>query len=241
MQKTADHLGLTKQRVSQLLNKGKKYKLYTYELARKRNLKNLAEKIGRENLIREIKNEIIIPKICKKLGIDIVDFHKLIKHFELDYQDYNLSARQRRYIRMYMNIVDELGHHPSTTEMNTRTKWRGVWSGLSRHWNSMEKFRREFGIEQPPRFIHPNTIVGFREHKIKVKQKKATNIDKIRELLQNYSIPVNIEMIASNFTCARGTINNYLTTLISTGEIIKIREGKRVKYTLKKTHINSSI
>jgi hypothetical protein len=79
-----------------------------------------------------------------------------VKHYNINYKAYyleyskeNLEKKKSKYLAKYSQIVDTLGYHPSTTEMNTNKEWRTVWIMIRHYWGSMANFRREQGIEKP--------------------------------------------------------------------------------------------
>jgi AraC-like DNA-binding protein len=155
LQKTAEQLNISRERVRQLLNEGEKYDLFQYK-RREPKFKRLLQIYDRKSLIKEIELLKYQSKICKKLHIARLTFKKLVKHYNINYKAYyleyskeNLEKKKSKYLAKYSQIVDTLGYHPSTTEMNTNKEWRTVWIMIRHYWGSMANFRREQGIEKP--------------------------------------------------------------------------------------------
>jgi DNA mismatch repair ATPase MutS len=157
LQKTAEQLNISRERVRQLLNEGEKYCLFQYKLSSETKFKELLQRYDRKTLIKEIKLLKYPSKICPKLHIKRSEFKKLVKHYNInlltiDYKDYYLEILEKKkskYLAKYYQIVDTLGHHPSTTKMSTKKEWIVVWRMILHYWGSMANFRKEYGIEKP--------------------------------------------------------------------------------------------
>ncbi len=232
LQKVADKLGVTRERVRQLLRHGEEYGLFSYEISRKKQIKQLAYRIKKEMLIEHIKNETDRKKTCLDLGVEIKDFYQLIEFYKIDLRDYRIDARQRKYLKRYTSIVDAVGHHPSTTEMNNK-RWRATWVGIDRIWGGIENFRSEFGIEKPKFAMHPNTILAFKKSKEKLSAHKKERIEKLKIFIKNHN-KVNFKMLREGLLYSPMSINSYLNELVNNGEVYKIKNSHRVWYVLVK-------
>jgi hypothetical protein len=181
LQKTGDELGLTRERIRQLLKKGEKLGLYTYLNTWKRKekkLKELTKKYNKNILLNVVKDIYGSNKICKKLDLKKHELKYLLNYYDIDCSEYYKLMSMKKYIREYSQIVDNLGHHPSTTEMNRRKEWRSVWSGIDRYWGDMETFRRDYGIEKPKHELNPRTKIAFKNYL----QKKELDVKKIKKI-----------------------------------------------------------
>jgi hypothetical protein len=59
------------------------------------------------------------------------------------------DARKKRLIASYGRMKKELGYHPTTTEMEQRSRvWYGLYQRIIRLWGSIHAFRSDLGI--PP-------------------------------------------------------------------------------------------
>ncbi|KKQ67068.1 MAG: hypothetical protein US89_C0021G0003 [Candidatus Peregrinibacteria bacterium GW2011_GWF2_38_29] len=176
LEKAGKELGLTKQRVSQILLKGKRIGLFSYE-RKGRNLKTLKRELTREVLINDIESLFSEIKICAKYSINKKKFRSLLRHFSIDFKEYQRATRAGRHMKCYSKIVDDLGYHPSTTELNSRSDWRKVWHGIRRYWENFENFRKEFGIEKPKRKMSEKLL----ERNIKAKSRRSQILDLLKE------------------------------------------------------------
>ena len=222
-------LNLTRERVRQILNKGENYNLYEYETNSKRHFEELLNTFTRERLINEIKILISPKKVCLKLNLSENDFRKLLDYFKIDLNDYRLAARMGKCLNGYSKIVDTLGHHPTTTEMQHNPVWRAIGVRIWRFWGSMEKFREEYGIEKPDYRLHPNTRLGWNksvEERVLVKKQKK---DIVREFIQaNGSVAPREIMAKLNLKSAATSI--YLSELLSESKIQRIGIGNQSRY-----------
>ena len=231
LQQVADRLKITRERVRQLLEKGESYGLFEYETTRERNLNEAIKKVSREDFVAYIKNGVNKFEICAKFGIDMNVYFKLIKHYEIDTQDYLLEYRYKKYLIRYSNIVDELGHHPSTTEMQKtgRRDWRYTQLAIARLWGSMDKFRQEYGIEKPAHAMHPNTVNAFRK-RIKMRQEiKREKIEKVKNFIKTHKF-VTHKMIVEEFGYSVMAVSGYLIELVNNNDIKKIKEKTTCHY-----------
>jgi hypothetical protein len=158
-------------------------------------------------------------------------YFQLINYYQIDTKDYMLEYRYKKYLIRYSNIVDELGHHPSTTEMQkgSRKDWRYTQLAIARLWGSMEKFRQEYGIERLPYALHTNTIIAWRKSMEKRQAIKQEKIEKIKNFIKSRKI-VNFKMIIDEFGYSPVSISSYLAVLRKINEIIMIREKKSFYY-----------
>jgi len=134
-------MGCTKERVRQLLAKGVQRGFFEHEPRGAKSLRDLLDSISKESLLRSIKKNIKAELICKNLNISQAQLFKLLDHYEIHLGEYQKLERMNRYLKRYQEMVENLGYHPVTTVMQTRSEWRSVWAGIRRHWGSMERFR----------------------------------------------------------------------------------------------------
>ena len=135
-----------------------------------------------------------------------------------------------------MTIVDFLGHHPTTTEMNKKPEWRNIWFGISRCWEGIDKFRTEYGIEKPTIIVHSM----WKKSIIKRQLKKQEKINKIINLLESQG-EANQTMIIETFGYSPASVNNYIKELFDKHLIKKRRLGTRIFYDLNNSKYKKTI
>jgi Sigma-70, region 4 len=88
LQRVAEHLHLSRERVRQLLQKGHDYKLFTFELTKHRVLNQLRQRISRAQIVRAIRNGVTPAGICSKFHIDKYSYLTLLAAYKIDKQGY---------------------------------------------------------------------------------------------------------------------------------------------------------
>lgn len=229
LEQVAERLNLTRERVRQLLEKGQKYGLFTYELTRTRLFKHTLERVSSAALIDQIQTQPNRYLRCQALGISMSEYFKLLKHYQIDSRDYQLSSRMKKYIIRYSDIVDTLGHHPSTTEMQSRTEWHAIHAAILRLWGSIENFRNEFGIEKPAYALHPNTIQAFKRAKAKKVDRMLTKIEQVAALIAREG-PIGSRQISARLSIPGVSLYGYIHYLLDRGMIEKIGDRKTTTY-----------
>lgn len=234
LQKVADYLHVTRERVRQQLNKGQEYRLFQYKSTRERKLGALIQHISRDELLKEIKNGVNRFDICSKFNMDMNGYLKLLKFYQIDIQDYMIEARHKKYLIKYSNIVSELGHHPSTTEMQHGKKsWRYTGLAIARIWRSIDGFRKEYGIEKPPHYFHPNTKLAWQKRMEAQKKISEERVENVKRIISTQG-PISVKNMSS-ILGYKVKIVRYLLNKLLNEKIIRRtvgHDGRSYKYFL---------
>ena len=118
-----------------------------------RQIDQLVMEISKERLLEAFLDINNINGICSKLNISRYEYSKLIDFYQINELKYRSDARKRTTINQYFDIVDILGKHPSSADMQTNSNWQGVYTKIRKIWGGAESFRLEYGIERPSRKI----------------------------------------------------------------------------------------
>jgi len=231
LQLVANEMGITRERVRQLLKAGQRKHLYIYKLTRDKKFEELVIKVDREKLVEVLSHDSNLKSICRKLNVSERDYYRLLNHYQIDSHDYISDARRKRCMDEYTKIVDKIGHHPTTTEMIKIPLWRALWVRIDRYWGSIDSFRSEFGIDKPKQFIHPNTIKAWTNALEKNRLRKMVNIDNVYEYFKTHKVSTIIN-IADALGFTRVSTNNYVKYLLEIGKIARIGSGVNTKYKL---------
>ena len=231
LEKVGSLLRLSRERVRQILNKGQKYGLFTYQLTRDRKFDEVLNKIDGERLrvlLSTTKNQF---DVCSNLGIDISTLQRLIKYYNIDLVSYKQDARYKRYLVEYSEMVRVLGYHPSTTIMQRRKEWRKIWAGIVRLWGSFDRFRAEFGIEKPKHSMHPNTLKAWQRAKERRMAHKKEKVENVYKIIAEHG-PLTCKKISYQ----------YVKDMVKKNKIKKLGKGNRIKYGLniQKNYIKQS-
>lgn len=231
LQLVADQMGITRERVRQLLKAGQRKHLYLYKLTRNKKFEELLAKVSREKLIEVLSRDNNLKSICKKLDVSERDYYKLLNNYQMSPHDYATDVRRKRCLDEYTKIVDKIGHHPTTTEMIKIPLWRALWVRIDRYWGSIDAFRSEYGIEKPKQFIHPNTIKAWSIAVEKNKLRKQMKVDNVFDYFKTHKIS-KIILIADALGYTRVSTHNYVKYLLEIGKIARIGSGVNTKYRL---------
>ena len=156
-----EKLNMSRENVRQILIKGAKFNLYEYKTNREKHFEELLKTYTREELMLEIIDLISCEKLQKRLGVNKKDLENLLKHFNINIKVCQKSGRMEKCFNDYSRIINDLGHSPSTTEMNHKTEWRSVAARISKYWKTIEKFREAYAINRTfnnPKLINPNHL-----------------------------------------------------------------------------------
>lgn len=144
LQSVADNMGVTRERVRQLLRKGSAAGLFDYETTSRRKVREIQERISRTALIKELRSRRV-DDIAKRYGIPKNLLIKLCDVYKLETGELRIERSRQQSLVQYMELVEKMGRHPSTGEMDAQG-YRALWSRISRLWSGFDNFRRTYGI-----------------------------------------------------------------------------------------------
>jgi len=232
LQATAKKIGVTRERVRQLLEMGQEHKLFKYTTTRKLKMKQLIKRVKKDQLVNEINKSPKIFDICSELNLKVKEYYKLTKHYQLDTQGYFKDARKRKYLIRYSKIVNHLGYHPSTTEMQSRRGWRYTSMAIVKIWGSTDRFRSEFGIVKPDLRMHPNTTRAWKKATLRRIKKKEIKKGRVLNLIKTQDI-FDSKTISEVLNLSRQSVILYLNELVNEGILTKIGNIRNYKYIIK--------
>lgn len=232
LEKVGKELNLTRERVRQILIEGARNGLFEYK-PRGAELEKLKQELDKDYLIREIKLLKSKTKLCFKFNINMDELENLLSHFDIDFREYRKIVSMGRYLQEYSEIVDKIGYHPTTTELNSRLDWRKVWAGIDRYWGSIDNFRKEFGIDKPKMNIHQNTLNAWNESIEKRVQIKKQKKERLIQFIKARE-PVSSGVMKSELGLLGGNLSIYLNELLREGLISRIGVGSQTKYIVNK-------
>lgn len=154
---TGQKLHLTRERVRQVLKEGQEMGLIEYtpsDTLKKQDFNTLLNKYSRTDLINKIIDAGTVADAIKKLGISHQNGKQLLNHYQIKRDDYLQEKFRTKYMAQYVTLFNELGHHPSVTELQEDSKTRVLYNALCRYWGGIENFRKEFGVEKSQYFMN---------------------------------------------------------------------------------------
>ena len=232
----AKKLGLSRERIRQILEKGDSYGIINYKAPVVKRFDELSKEISKKDLeyllIKLGSKGRVYRYLKEKYNVGFELIKKLIELYEIDINDINISLKRNEILRNYKEIVQELGYHPTTTIMKTRPKWRALWARIQRIWGTMDNFRKEYGIPIPakgnPRFreISKNKVEAL-------KFIKSERMQKIIKFIEKNS-PTNSKQICQQFNLGNSSICAYLKELRERSKIGYNFDGQKYIYFAKR-------
>lgn len=233
-------LGLTRERIRQLLKKGSRFGLFKYPPKKK------SEEIidcdflikyfnTREEVLKELQSTRKKSEMLNLLGTDEYNFNELLKHFGLTLSDIKRNVIKKECQIEYDSYVKEIGYHPTTTEMRDSKYIRNLWARITRYWGSMGEFRKEFNypmVKQGNPMLREHTREWLQKKSVVAMLKRKKQIEMIESNLSEVEVMSKRELaLASNMNEQNCLI--LLNSMIKNGKIIRVGSGNRTAYKLK--------
>lgn len=147
MQLAGNRLGVTRERIRQLIAKGIKLRLFADPVGEpcpysKRELLSLLTSFGSA------------AASSAALGVAPSAIARWLRERDVTPTEIRQSAiafRRSKCIEEYRQLSRQLGHEPTTTELEFHIPGaRALYARIARHWGSFDAFRDEQGIAKPP-------------------------------------------------------------------------------------------
>lgn len=216
--------GLTRERVRQILVKGTKYKLFQYTP------RNYVY-VPKEKLIKDILKFRNLGKVARKNKVSLSYLKRMLISYRITKNkiDELVLAGQKEILKNeYLKIKEQLGHHPTTTELQSNGEWRALEARMRRMWKSIHEFRNELDIPAPPSFAE--AVRPWLEHRMRIAHiKRMQDLDNIREILL-VAGPLQTSEIAMQAKINYARAFKLTQLLIATGEVIKEGIGSATHY-----------
>jgi len=239
LEKVGNLLGVTRERVRQILKKGSQYGLYKYPAEDKSIIdykflvKYFSEK---EELYEELSNCRKKSQMLQILGTNSFYFKQLMDRFGIDLNDIKRYAKKKKYKYEYDEYVREIGYHPTTTEMRDNPKTRNIWIKITRYWGSMSKFRKEHNypkIKQGNPNFRDDVKEWLQEKTVAAILKKRSYMDTILKNLSETEV-LSKKQLAYKCNIGEQSCLIILNRMRKKGDIIRVGKGSQIAYKLRK-------
>lgn len=137
-----ERLGLSCERVRQLLKKGAQMGLFKYNPSKRRIL-------SREKILESYGQFLALRPVAKANRISMYQLTRSVELHQITRTELFTIRRQewRRWcLKQYQAVAARLGHHPTTGELLKSKLTRSLVTKIRRLWKSLETFRRESNI-----------------------------------------------------------------------------------------------
>jgi hypothetical protein len=229
-------MGISREAVRQILARGNNLGLFEYKPRRK----NYQPLIPKEKILDDYKKYLNLKKVAKENNISIHYFEKLLVENNITKETLDSvkkTEKKLKCINEYKEIVEELGHHPTTTELHRRSKsWLSLFARVFCLWGSFTAFRKELNV---PEFHRGNPWI--KEHTRKWQEYERKNaiknrnhqLEQIRIYLKK-SGSNTFQQIVFNLGINRFRTGHLMRLLVADGEVVKEKKRKTMEYRLAK-------
>lgn len=228
LESVAKIVGLTRERIRQILVKGTKMKLFKYR-------GHDYVYISKQKILNDFTRLRSLSKVAEVNKTSIVYIRRLLASYSIAKKDIDellLTQNKKETITEYLKIKEKIGHYPTTTVLHANSKWRYIAARVQRYWGSFNQFRDELDIPAPLSFAEVTR--PWIEHKAKLAFiKRMQDLDYVREILAEFE-HLQTREIASYTRLRASRVSNLLKLLMATGEVIHEGRGSARCYRLSK-------
>jgi len=155
LQRVADEIDLSRERVRQLLVKGSECGLFEYK-------PSWEVGIPREKILEDYRRVLTLKGVAQVNQMSLCRLHRLLKVHGItdpELQEIWFKEKKAICVERYNAVVREIGHHPTTTEMQRISSNRYLTTQIRRLWGTIEAFRKEQGIPPPPKRLFHSKVL----------------------------------------------------------------------------------
>src|SRR5215471_3181270 len=130
-------IGVTRERVRQLLEKGTKLGLFEYKPFN-------YPFVSKETILADYKEHLSLGHVARINHITPGYLRKLLTAYgvtEEKLRSLLIEGHKARCVKQYHSIQRQLGHHPTTTELQSSKSWRYLSLKIPKLWGSIDSFR----------------------------------------------------------------------------------------------------
>jgi hypothetical protein len=145
LQRVADEIGLSRERVRQLLVKGSEFGLFEYK-------PSWEIGIPREKILSDYRKLLTLKAVAQANQMSLCRLHRLLKVHGITASELEgiwIVAKKASCSERYDAVVLGLGYHPTTTELQKIPATRYLATQIRQFWGSIDLFRKERGILPP--------------------------------------------------------------------------------------------
>src|SRR5262245_5457313 len=139
------NVGLTRERVRQLLVSGTKLGFFKYQPRE-------YPYIAKDKLLADYRVSLSLDKVAELNNVPTAYISKLLTAYRVrrnELRAIGKEGRKDRCIEEYRAITSQLSHHPTTTELQSTPKGHSLNARIVRLWGSTDAFRETLNIPAP--------------------------------------------------------------------------------------------
>ena len=135
--------GISHEKVRQFLAMGNDLGLFEFPPK----IKKLYMSVSKEKMRDDFLSYQSIPKLSKLYRVSSEQVKEALNKHGISIANIMFEIRRKRALDSYRNLVKELGHHPSTTEIKKRKVY--LVRAIKKYWGSIYSFRAANGFPDP--------------------------------------------------------------------------------------------
>ncbi len=161
-------LDLSRERVRQILERGRERRWINWEPASSARRKTLRREWTPGRLKAALKELGSVEQLKNRYRLKRWEVKFLMQAYKIDMGELRRKSRLERTLTEYKACRREFGHDPSSTELFRSRRWKKLLPRIRKIWGSIEEFRRARGIPIPQRggFWTPERTEAWRERMI---------------------------------------------------------------------------
>ena len=236
LQAAGDHLGLTRERVRQLIKRGVDNELFLNPIK-----KFLPP--SKEVVVELLRKHGSLKRAALDSNISPQSFTALIEKYgiaQADLTKYAMEVRRGRCIKEYYRYRNSLGHDPTTTELENDIPKRGaraLYARIVRYWDSFNSFRSELDVPVP-RQGNPNlrsdVAEAFERRRQVAAIKREELEDVIVNVLKKHETGLRIRELCETANSKDATTRKILKQLIARGLVRKESVDSYILYVIER-------
>lgn len=225
----AKKMCLTRERIRQILKKGTQLDLFNYT-------GRDYHYIDKDKLIEDYARYLSLSAVAKVNDVTNSYLKRMLTAYKItekDFEAMKVNSMKNKCIESYRKIEKELGHSPTTTELQDKQSWRYLSMKISRLWGSIDTFREELQIPKPIRKFPEATRRWQENHRRIAFIVRMQKLDQIRDCLIKAG-SLSCTEIAYECNIKLPAALRFLNLLLARGELIREGTGGSTKYKLNK-------
>jgi len=223
LEKVGKEFNVTRERVRQILKRGEDLGVIDIIIKHKIPHEEKIKKISTESLLKDLKELGNLTKVSRKYNLPLRVIKRKIEISGYNIEEILIEKKKSKTNIEYLELVNLLNHHPTTSEMENNDNFRVLYNRILRYWGTMNIFRAEYGypIVKPG---NPNIIQDVLMKRKYDSDIRKNKVDKVFKLIKENPY-CSTRFICTNLDIPLSTLYTYILVLVNEKRIIKIKKG----------------
>jgi hypothetical protein len=227
-------LNLSRERVRQILERGRERRWIDWEPASSARRKSLRKEWTPGRLKDALMALGSVEQLKNRFHLKRWEVKFLMQAYKVDMADLRGKSRLERTLAEYRACRKEFGHDPSSTELFRSRRWKKLLPRIRKIWGSIDNFRRARGIPIPQRggFWTPERTEVWRERMVAEGDYRRRLRGEILLRHMRRHGPLGIGQVEKVLGISYSTAQMTLDSLVARGKV-SVSAGRRGRsYTL---------